>query len=239
MGRRHVITHRALTTMASLAAPRASLVVVAGRPKGGKRGASSSSSKRGGGKGRPDGVATDLRPSSVAGVVEDHAHEQFFYDDATQDRIMRLVKNHARPLFLCNPSLAVRAEAAGMDYLLLDRDPRWKSVLPKGKFRQFELSQPRQMRFQYDAVFVDPPFANVELADLRRTVDLLAANETQAKAPVYLAFISDREDAVMDAFHGYGLERKGAALGYHSVKQSTQERIFLYGPRADWTADDS
>ena len=163
----------------------------------------------------------------------------FFYDDATQDRIMRLVKNHARPLFLCNPSLAVRAEAAGMDYLLLDRDPRWKSVLPKGKFRQFELSQPRQMRFQYDAVFVDPPFANVELADLRRTVDLLAANETQAKAPVYLAFISDREDAVMDAFRGYGLERKGAALGYHSVKQSTQERIFMYGPRADWTADDS
>jgi hypothetical protein len=88
-------------------------------------------------------------------------------------------------------------------------------------------------------VFVDPPFANVELADLRRTVDLLAANETQAKAPVYLAFISDREDAVMDAFRGYGLERKGAALGYHSVKQSTQERIFMYGPRADWTADDS
>jgi EEF1A lysine methyltransferase 1 len=44
---------------------------------------------------------------------------------------------------------------------------------------------------------------------------------------------------VMDAFRGYGLERKGAALGYHSVKQSTQERIFLYGPRADWTADDS
>ena len=70
-------------------------------------------------------------------------------------------------------------------------------------------------------------------------MDLLAANETQAKAPVYLAFISDREDAVMDAFRGYGLERKGAALGYHSVKQSTQERIFMYGPRADWTADDS
>ena len=139
--------------MASSSAPRASLVVIAGRHKGGKR-ASSSSSKRGV-KGRPEGVATDLKPSSVAGGTEDHAFEQFFYDDATQDRIMRLVQNHERPLFLCNPSLAVRAELAGMDYLLLDRDPRWKKVLPKGRFRQFELSSPRQMRFQYDAVFVE------------------------------------------------------------------------------------
>ena len=57
-------------------------------------------------------------------------------------------------------------------------------------------------RFQYDAVFVDPPFANVQLHDLRRTVDLLASNATQAAAPVYLAFISDREDAVLDAFAG-------------------------------------
>ena len=221
--------------MASSSAPRASLVVIAGRHKGGTR-ASSSSSKRGV-KGRPEGVATDLKPSSVAGVTEDHAFEQFFYDDATQDRIMRLVQNHERPLFLCNPSLAVRAERAGMDYLLLDRDPRWKKVLPKGRFRQFELSSPRQMRFQYDAVFVDPPFANIQLRDLRRTVDLLASNEAQAAAPVYLAFISDREDAVMDAFAGYGLERKGPALGYASVKQSTQERIYLYGPRADWNPD--
>ena len=43
--------------------------------------------------------------------------------------------------------------------------------------------------------------------------------------------------AVMDAFAGYGLERKGPALGYASVKQSTQERIYLYGPRADWNPD--
>ena len=42
---------------------------------------------------------------------------------------------------------------------------------------------------------------------------------------------------MLDAFDGYGLERKGPALGYASVKQSTQERIYLYGPRADWNPD--
>ena len=50
-----------------------------------------------------------------------------------------------------------------MDYLLLDRDPRWKKLLGAKRFKQFELSQPRQMRFPYDVVFCDPPFANIAL----------------------------------------------------------------------------
>ena len=50
-----------------------------------------------------------------------------------------------------------------MEYLLLDRDPRWKKLLGAKRFKQFELSQPRQMRFPYDVVFCDPPFANIAL----------------------------------------------------------------------------
>lgn len=168
---------------------------------------------------------------SPQGVEEDHRFEQFFYDEATTDRIMRFAARYERPLFLCNPSLAARAEKAGMDYLLLDRDPRWGERLPKHRFRRFELSQPRQARFDYDAVFCDPPFANVALADLRKVVDLLAATPEQAAAPLWLAFVSDREEAVLEAFDGYQLERKPPALGYRSVKEKTQERIFLYGPK--------
>ena len=103
------------------------------------------------------------------GIEEDHRFEQFFYDDATTERIFRFVKLYERPLLLCNPSLAAKAEEAGMEYLLLDRDPRWKKQLGKNRFKQFELSQPRQMRFQYDVVFCDPPFANVALPVRRGT----------------------------------------------------------------------
>lgn len=141
------------------------------------------------------------------------------------------MKLYKRPLLLCNPSLAVKAEEAGMEYLLLDRDPRWKKLLGAKKFKQFELSQPRQMRFPYDVVFCDPPFANVALPELHRTVKLLASTPEQAAAPLWMAFISDREEAVMETFEEYNLERKPPALGYRSVKQGTQERIFLYGPR--------
>ena len=132
---------------------------------------------------------------------------------------------------MCTPSLAARAERANLDYLLLDRDARWKSRLGANKFKQFELTEPRQLRFPYDVVFCDPPFSNVEMRSLRRTIDLLAATEAQRASPVWLCFVRDREDELLDAFEGYDLERKPPALGYMSVKEETQERIFLYGPK--------
>ena len=190
----------------------------------------------GGTRGDGTGAATALTPASVAGVEEDHRFEQFFYCEKTVKRITdSFVSLYERPLFLCNPSLAVAARDRDVrDYLLLDRDDRWSEVLPKGKYKRFELSQPRLVgaSFDYDAVFCDPPFANVDLAKLRAVVDLLACTESQKKAPLYLAFLGDREDEVFRHFNpAYDLERKPPALGYVSVKAETQARIFLYGPK--------
>ena len=67
--------------------------------------------------------------------------------------------------------------------------------------------------------------------DLCRTIKLLAQTPQQAAAPLWMAFISDREEAVLEAFADYNLERKPPALGYRSVKQDTQDKIFLYGPK--------
>ena len=94
------------------------------------------------------------RARSPQGVEEDHRFEQFFARAPPRPRIMRFASKYERPLFLCNPSPP--AKRAGMRYLLLDRDPRWGDLLPKRRFRRFELSQPRQARFDYDAVFCDP-----------------------------------------------------------------------------------
>ena len=209
-----------------------------GGPGKGDRSGDSSIAVRspGGTRGDDTGAATILTPASVAGVEEDHRFEQFFYCDKTVKRITdSFVSLYTRPLFLCNPSLAVAAQSRDMEYLLLDRDDRWNTVLPKGKYKRFELKQPRLIgaSFDYDAVFCDPPFANVDLRALRNVIDLLAFTETQRRAPLYLAFLSDREDEVFRAFNPeYDLERKPPALGYRSVKAETQARIFLYGPKA-------
>ena len=62
---------------------------------------------------RRKGRATDMLPAelAVAGLprlVEDHRHEQFFYNAATSATMLRLVERFERPLLLCNPSIAAR-----------------------------------------------------------------------------------------------------------------------------------
>jgi len=217
------------STSSSRRRRRGSLVIyAAAKGRGSKAGKGAKDAAR-----RLDGRATDLKPATLLGVEEDHRFEQFYYDEATTARLFRVVQRYERPLLLCNPSLAAMADAAGMDYMLLDRDPRWKKVLKSPKrFKQFDLSQPRQMaNFNYDAVFCDPPFANVALPDLHRTIQLLAVTPEQAAAPLWIAFTSDREEALVTEFEEYRLERQPPALGYRSVKDQTQAKIFLYGPQ--------
>ena len=55
---------------------------------------------------RADGAATDLERASLGGIEENHAMEQFFYDDETTKRLLRVAKGYAKPVFMCNPSLA-------------------------------------------------------------------------------------------------------------------------------------
>ena len=153
--------------------------------------------------------------------------EQFFYDDETTTRLLRVAKGYAKPVFMCNPSLARAWEReVGTEYLLLDCDMRFKSM---GGFKAFDLRRPVQVRFAYDVVFVDPPFANVTPAEVKRAVDLIAATDEQRGADVYVAYNSDREDILLESFTG--LARTGRALGYQSVKDEMQQKIHLYGPK--------
>jgi hypothetical protein len=191
---------------------------------------SSSSSSSSGGGSHGGGSATDRPVASFAGVPEDHAHEQFFYDDASNSRLFKIVDSFELPVLLCNPSLAVLAEEAKRPYRLLDRDRRFKFL--KG-YREFSLVEPFLVDEPYDAVFLDPPFANISPAQLVRCLRLMAPSAAQREAPLFLAYNSDREEQLLKAFEEYPgppLERK-FGLTYRSVRDDTQSKIALYGPK--------
>ena len=77
---------------------------------------------------------------------------------------------YERPLLLCTPSLAVAAESRGQPYLLLDRDERFSFL---SSFRAFDLEAPAPLGEPFDAIFCDPPFANIDLLQLRQTIEVL------------------------------------------------------------------
>jgi hypothetical protein len=80
-----------------------------------------------------------------------------------------------RPLLLCVPSLAVLAEESGQPYLLLEKDERFSFLTG---FRPYDLLDPTPAPIDVpcDAVIADPPFANIELWQLSRALEVLYAS---------------------------------------------------------------
>lgn len=204
------------------------------RKKGGKRLSERNSSKSDAGAAadtlpefKSTSCATQRPPATLEGVIEDHRHEQFFYDEGTANQLYQLVDLYERPLLLCNPTLAVIAEKKQRPYLLLDRDARFDFL---SGYRPFSLTEPYLITdYDYDAVFIDPPFANVTPEQVARCLDLMGAD----RVPLYVAYNSRREEALLRAMNALdcpNLERKWR-LGYREgVSMDTQDSIWLYGP---------
>mmetsp|Transcript_21972 Transcript_21972/g.70776 ORF Transcript_21972/g.70776 Transcript_21972/m.70776 type:complete len:259 (-) Transcript_21972:884-1660(-) len=162
---------------------------------------------------RRAGRATDLAPSAlVVGesvIVEDHRHEQFFFDDDTLKSLDALAQRYDRPLIACAPALAAAIDRRGGDYLLLDRDDRFQEL----RFREFELTRPAPVDVDFDAVFLDPPFANVTPRHLARAVDTLLEG---LERPLFVGYNVKRETQLLAAFaeRGITLRRTERTLSY-------------------------
>ena len=180
--------------------------------------------------GPPSGPATDLEPATLAGVVEDHRLEQFYWDEPTRARLLKRLGEYRAPLLVGTPSLAVDAENAGLPYLLLDVDERF-AFLPG--FRRYDLFDNAETpEFDCDAILCDPPFANFELDQLRTALTRLVGAASLAgklrwrgEPDLFIAYNAKREEALLRAFPSL---RKVEQLGYLSVKPKTQANLWLY-----------
>lgn len=172
-------------------------------------------------------AATDNPPATLAGVEEDHRFEQFFYDDMTANQIYQLVDLYDRPLLLCNPTLAVIAEKKSKEYKLLDRDTRFNFLT---SYEEFSLTEPHLITdYDFDAVFIDPPFANVTPDQVARCLKLMGADQV----PLWVAYNSKREEKLLDALNRLpcsDLEPKFQLSYKEGVSSETQDSIWLYGP---------
>jgi hypothetical protein len=163
---------------------------------------------------------------ALDGLAEDTRHEQFFFDPPTTAALLAEVRRFARPLLVCLPSLAAALEAEGRPARLLDRDRRLRGRL-RG-WERFDLLQPHLVFAQPDAIFIDPPFAGVPLPALKAAVELLGADSPRRPA-LGICHLLDRRDELEQIFAAEGLRPMRGPLGYVSVADRTQARIWLYG----------
>jgi len=177
----------------------------------------------------PSSTATQRPPATLAGIIEDHRYEQFFYDEQTSNELYQLVDLYDCPLLLCNPTLAVLAEKKGKTYKLLDRDKRFSFL---SGFESFSLTEPHLISdYDFDAVFIDPPFANVTPLQVARCLRLIGASDNGI--PLWLAYNSKRETKLLEALNELDcpdLVPKWRLSYKEGVRGDMQDSIWLYGP---------
>jgi 16S rRNA G966 N2-methylase RsmD len=166
-------------------------------------------------------------PAELAGVVEDHRYEQFFYDESTAKQLYQIVQLYERPLLMCNPTLALLADRDNQQYKLLDRDTRFDFL--EG-YEEFSLTEPHLIKdYQFDSVFIDPPFANVTPDQVAKCLRLIAADGCR----LWVAYNSKREEQLLSALNELDcpdLVPKWKLSYKEGVSESTQDAIWLYGP---------
>ena len=175
-------------------------------------------------KARRQGRATEITPAAVVAngvpIPEDHRFEQFFYDAPTSAKMMRLVRRFEKPLLVCVPSIAAKLDSSGEDYLLLDRDERFATLR---HYEPFDLRAPRNVAYAFDALFLDPPFANVTPAELAAAVAELCGDR---QVPLFVGYNVNRAAELVDAFASFDLRDTGDVLGYATGVM--EERISLF-----------
>ena len=105
------------------------------------------------------------------------------------------------------PSIAAKLDANGEDYLLLDRDERFSTLR---HYEPFDLRSP-SVSYAFDALFLDPPFANVTPEELRG-----GRRRTLWRSPgAALRRLQPQRGAeLVGAFGAYDLRDTGDVLGY-------------------------
>ena len=87
------------------------------------------------------------------------------------------------------PSIAAKLDSSGEDYLLLDRDERFSTLR---HYEPFDLRSPKSVPYDFDALFLDPPFANVTPAELAEAVAELCGDR---QVPLFVGYNAKRRRA--------------------------------------------
>ena len=85
--------------------------------------------------------------------------------------------------------------------------------MPSLKFRAFDLRAPEPVDYAFDALFLDPPFANVGVAELAAATRTLMG---AAPRPLYVGYNVKRAAELEAAFADFALKNTGEVLTYAS-----------------------
>lgn len=146
-------------------------------------------------------------------MLENHAREQYFWDDSTLETLAEVAARFSHPACLCAPLLGCELERRGVSCATFDLDERFSHL--RG-FVAFDVYRPTWQNARVGAIFCDPPFWIVSLSQLFGAIRLLAHHEFST--PLAICYPQRRSANLCATFARFGLQPTGFSPTYRTVQ---------------------
>jgi hypothetical protein len=158
------------------------------------------------------------------GMYEKHENEQYFFEPGTLNHLADFVQQFENPCCLCAPMLGTALEARGVKVRVLDIDERFATL---AGFLRYNIYKPQWLDEEFGLILCDPPFFNISLAQLFKTIRLLSHN--QYTQPILVSYLTRRSANLMGTFSNFGLNPTGYMPDYRTVQKLERNEIEFYG----------
>jgi hypothetical protein len=156
-------------------------------------------------------------------MLEQHAIEQYFWDETTINQVADVAARFQNPCCLCAPMVGRELKKRGITARVLDIDERFSDL--QG-FRRFDLYRPSWLGEEFGVILCDPPFWKVSLSQLFTAIRLLAQHNNAQ--PLAICYPTRRSSNLMGTFAGFRLEPSGFLPRYVTVQDSERNQIEFF-----------
>jgi hypothetical protein len=153
-------------------------------------------------------------------MEERHDREQYFFDESTRARLVRVASGFERPCCLSMPTVGRDLAALGRPVTILDLDERFADT---PGFRRFDLRRPEWLGLEFGLILCDPPFFTVSLSELLTALRMLSRYRDDQ--PTLVTSLVRRRPTVERALSRFGLKATGWVAGYETVTPGPKNDI--------------
>jgi 16S rRNA G966 N2-methylase RsmD len=158
-------------------------------------------------------------------IDELHENEQYFFAEDTVEYLARAASSFKRVCCICCPSLGEKLIELGVDVTILDIDNRF-SDLPG--FKYWDITRPKYLQEEFDLIVMDPPFFNVSMREIRKSLQVLTHYEL-SKSKLMISYLSRRENAFITGMKPFEMEPLDYIPEYNTVDVTeAKNRIEFY-----------
>ena len=154
---------------------------------------------------------------------ENHQNEQYFFDQATIEKLADWLGEFVSPAVICAPMLGREMHRRGRSVRTLDIDERFADL--QG-YIKWDIYRPEHLHEQFDVIVCDPPFFNVSLSQLFHALRVLSHFDFGQR--LMISYLRRRGKAITATFSPFGLEATGQIPGYQTVKNCERNEIEFF-----------